>query len=122
MFNVNTTNYSISMSKGDTGTIQINTVTEYTFAAEDRAVFTLKNSSKEIVKEVISELADNGGVFVVSFLNNDTDKLETGTYKWDIRYILHPYYDDKGKIVNGDQVITPYPPMTLNLLDVVGEV
>lgn len=122
MFNVNTTNYSISMSKGDTGTIQINTVTEYTFAAEDRAVFTVKNSSGEIVKEVISELTENGGTFTVSFLNDDTDHLATGAYSWDIRYVLHPYYDSAGKIVNGDQVITPMLPMTLNLLNVVGEV
>ncbi len=122
MFNVNTTNYSISMSKGDTGTIQINTVTEYTFAAEDRAVFTVKNSSGEIVKEVISELTENGGTFTVSFLNDDTDHLATGAYSWDVRYVLHPYYDSAGKIVNGDQVITPMLPMTLNLLNVVGEV
>ena len=122
MFIVNTTNYSISMSKGDTGTIQINTVTEYTFAAEDRAVFTVKNSSGEIVKEVISELTENGGTFTVSFLNDDTDHLATGAYSWDVRYVLHPYYDSAGKIVNGDQVITPMLPMTLNLLNVVGEV
>jgi hypothetical protein len=39
-----------------------------------------------------------------------------------VRYIIHPYYDDSGNIVDGDQVITPRQPMELQLLQVVGEV
>ena len=51
-----------------------------------------------------------------------TDSLAAGTYQWDVRYVIHPYYDDDGNIVNGDQVITPHQPMEMQLLNVVGEV
>ena len=120
MFNVN--GYDITLSKGDTGVIRITTTTTYTFAAEDRAVFTLKDGTGAIVKEVVAELTEENGVFTVEFFNGDTDQLAAGSYNWDVRYVIHPYYDESGKIINGDQVITPRQPMGLTLLNVVGEV
>ena len=60
--------------------------------------------------------------FTVYFLNADTDSIAPGVYSWDVRYIIHPYYDDAGRIVDGDQVLTPNAPMNLNLLTVVGDV
>jgi hypothetical protein len=58
----------------------------------------------------------------VSFYNADTDTLAAGAYTWDVRYIIHPNYEDAGNIVDGDQVITRQQPMELQLLQVVGEV
>lgn len=118
MFNVN--GYDITLSKGDTGAILITTTTTYTFDENDRAVFTLKDGSGAIVKEVIAGLTN--GAFTVEFYNQDTDTLASGNYSWDVRYVIHPYYDDAGRIINGDQVITPRQPMSLTLLNVVGEV
>lgn len=60
--------------------------------------------------------------FTVTFMNADTDTLATGGYTWDVRYVINPYYDEDGKIVDGDQVITPNSPMSMNLLTVVGDI
>jgi hypothetical protein len=68
----------------------------------------------------VCAMTDNA--FVVYFLNADTDSLAPGGYSWDVRYIIHPYYDSEGKLIDGDQVITPKTPMTMNLLTVVGDV
>lgn len=119
MFSV--TGYSISLSRGDTGAIKLTANTDYTFTSDDRALFSVKNAVGETVKEVVSALDENNA-FTVTFFNSDTDSLAAGAYTWDVRYIIHPYYDSDGNIVNGDQVITPIQPMSLQLLQVVGEV
>lgn len=113
--------YTITLSRGDTGAIKFTAETEHVFDAVDRALFSVKNAVGEVVKQAAFEIDENKS-FVVSFLNADTDTLAAGTYSWDVRYVLHPYYDDDGNIVDGDQVITPRQPMDLQLLQVVGEV
>ena len=119
MFNVD--GYVITLSRGDTGAIKFTADTEHTFNSEDRALFSIKNAIGDMVKQQAYELDENKS-FVVSFFNADTDSLAAGTYSWDVRYIIHPYYDSDGKIVDGDQVITPREPMSMQLLQVVGEV
>lgn len=119
MFSVD--GFKISLSRGDTGAIKFTAETEYTFAAEDRALFSVKNAVGEVVKQSVFEL-DEHKSFVVTFFNADTDNLSAGAYSWDVRYIINPYYDASGNIVDGDQVITPNAPMELQLLQVVGEV
>lgn len=119
MFNVD--GFTISLSKGDTGAIKFKANTSYTFAAEDRALFSIKNAVGEVVKQSAFEL-DNEKSFIVTFFNADTDNLNPGAYLWDVRYIINPYYDSQGRIIDGDQVITPKQPMELQLLQVVGEV
>lgn len=119
MFKVEGT--TITLSRGDTGAIKITADTDYTFAAEDRALFSIKNNVGEVVKQSAFELDENKA-FVVTFFNHDTDTLAATGYTWDVRYIINPYYDAEGRIVNGDQVITPNEPMAFNLLNVVGEV
>ena len=113
--------YVITLSRGDTGAIKFIADTDYTFDAADRALFSIKNAIGEVVKQIASALDENKA-FVVNFFNADTDMLAAGAYQWDVRYIIHPYYDASGKIVDGDQVITPKMPMEMQLLQVVGEV
>ena len=119
MFGVN--GYVITLSRGDTGAIKFTAQTDYTFESVDRALFSVKNAIGEVVKQAAFALDENKS-FVVSFFNADTDNLAAGAYSWDVRYIIHPYYDDEGNIIDGDQVITPRQPMELQLLQVVGEV
>ena len=119
MFNVE--GFVITLSRGDTGALKITAETDYTFAANDRALFSVKNNNGEVVKQAAFPLDENKA-FVVTFFNADTDRLAAGGYTWDVRYIINPYYDAAGNIVNGDQVITPKTPMDLQLLQVVGEV
>ena len=113
--------YTISLSRGDTGAIQFNTDTEYTFSENDRALFSVKNALGQVVRQQAYPLDENKS-FVVNFANADTDTLPAGTFSWDVRYVINPYYDDQGNIIDGDQVITPKAPMEMQLLQVVGEV
>lgn len=124
MFSVEGT--EITLSRGDTGALRIkanvtrkDTGEEYTFGENDRALFSIKYGST-VVKQKICEMTDN--VFTVIFYNADTDQLSSGGYTWDVRYVINPYYDESGNIVDGDQVITPNTPMTMNLLTVVGDI
>ena len=126
-FNVDGT--TISLSRGDTGAVRVEADTDYEFQNEydgstvhgDRAVYTVKDTTGAIVKEKYYPIDENKG-FNIYFLNSDTDKLAVGSYEWDVRYVLHPYYDAQGRIDDGDQVITPEKPMDIKLLKVVGEV
>lgn len=119
MFIVNTETNEIQLSRGDTGGIII-AVEGYTFGEDDRALFSIKAGNGQVVKQNAYQMTDNQ--FLVTFYNADTDTLAPGGYTWDVRYVIHPYYDDSGNIVNGDQVLTPSLPMTCNLLTVVGEI
>ena len=117
--------YNIRLSRGDTGAMKVKATATlegepFTFGPDDRALFSIKNGQGEIVKEKVAELVNNE--FTVYFKNADTDNLAPTNYSWDVRYIIHPYYDSTGRIVDGDQVITPNEPMTMNLLTVVGDV
>lgn len=122
MYNVD--GYNISLSRGDTGALKVTATATlggepFTFGSDDRALFSIKNGSGDIVKEKIAQMDDNS--FTVYFLNADTDSLAPGQYSWDVRYIIHPYWQN-GRIIDGDQVITPKEPMSMNLLTVVGDV
>lgn len=117
--------YNITLSRGDTGAMKVTAEATlagepFTFGADDRALFSIKNGQGEIVKEKVAAMVNNA--FTVYFLNADTDNLSPTTYSWDVRYIIHPYYDSRGRIIDGDQVITPKEPMSMNLLTVVGDV
>lgn len=112
--------FTITMSRGDTGSVVIR-ATGHTFGADDRAMFTLKSAEGTVVKQGVYPI-DDAGRITVPFLNAETDYLAPGTYKWDVRYVIHPYYNDDGDIVDGDQVITPKLPQTLELLPAVGEI
>lgn len=121
MFNVNGS--TINISCGDTGSVDVNV--DYDFSTDDRALFTVKNSNGAIVMERIYEIENRK--FTIYFTNSDTDKLSAGGYPYDIRFVINPRYMD-GKIVDGDQVITPNAPglqsttATINILPVVGEI
>lgn len=121
MFSID--NGAISLSRGDTASFTV-TATGYTFAEADRALFTVKDGNGEVIMERVYELATElgNGVFLVQFSNSDTDQLPPGTYTWDVRYIIGPYYDATGRIVDGDQVITPKAAQNLTLISTVGEV
>ena len=121
MFSVD--GYSITLSRGDTAAFRINISFngDYTPEATDRVLFTIKDGSGQIVKQKIYALDENNG-FNVYLYNDDTDDLSVASYRWDIRYVIHPYYDPSGKIADGDQVITPELPMGITLLSVVGDI
>ena len=122
---------TITLTKGDTGSVKIRAnklvdeegeeVEPFPFNPQDRCVFTIKNAVGAEIRRIQAEL-DEEGAFVVQFTNSDTENLPAGNYPWDVRYVINPYYDESGRIVNGDQVITPRDPMTMTLKNPVGEV
>lgn len=123
MFNVE--GYTITLSRGDTGALRITATATldgqpFTFGEDDRALFSIKNGQGEIVKEKVAAMENNS--FVVYFLNADTESLSPSNYQWDVRYVIHPYYDSEGRIIDGDQVITPKTPQTMTILTVVGDI
>lgn len=120
MFIVNPETNQIQISRGDTGAIII-AVTGYSFDENDRALFSIKGNNGQVVKQKAYPI-DANGRFMVTFYNADTDTLAPGAYSWDVRYVIHPYYNDSGDIVDGDQVLTPKLPMGVQLLTVVGEI
>ncbi len=122
MFSID--NGAISLSRGDTAAFTVTANADCAFQAEDRALFTVKDASGEVILERVYALDTElgNGVFRVQLSNADTDSLPTGAYSWDVRYILHPYYDEDGRIVDGDQVITPKAAQNLTLIATVGEV
>ena len=125
MFIVNGTN--ITLSRGDTGAMRIHadakrkdTGADFTFGENDRAVFTIKGNG-QVMKEKAYQMTDN--TFTVVFFNHDTDQFSPGSYSWDVRYVINPYYEQGRDIpIDGDQVLTPNNPMSMNLLTVVGDI
>ena len=110
---------TITLSRGDTGEVSIG-VSGYSFGSNDRALFTVRNASNQEVKMRRElEIVDN--IVTVTFVNSDTDSLPAGRYEWDVRYVINPVYEN-GQIVDGDEVITPELPMTINLLTTVGQI
>jgi len=119
MFVVDADKKTITLNRGDTGEVTI-TVSGYTYQADDRALFTIKDSSGSVVKQTVYEMTDNA--FTVEFANADTDYLSPGIYYWDVRYIVNPQYDAQGNIVDGDGVGTPGSPFQIIILSTVGQV
>jgi len=118
MFSVDPTSKKISLSRGDTGAFTI-TVSGYTFGEDDRCVFTIKGGN-QIVKQVAYPMVNNS--FTVTMFNADTDKFNAGSYTWDVRFVIHPYYDEAGNVIDGDQVLTPTLPLNFDLQMVVGDI
>lgn len=111
MFSVNYETGAITMNIGDTGSFQVEAHRDddVSWTEYDRATLTVKRSDGVIVLERDYGLADDelgNGVIGIEFQNNDTDTWDPGTYTWEIRYVVNPYYAD-GRIASGDIVRTP---------------
>lgn len=116
--------YHITLSAGDTGGIKVRARATlngeaFTFGSDDRALFSIRNGQGEIVIEKVAQMTNN--IFNVYFQNSDTEALPAGDYPWDVRYIIGPLYSG-GKVVDGNQVITPKRPQVLTIEGTVGKV
>ena len=111
MFRVNFETGEIVMNVGDTGCFEVKGEREdlLPWTDDDRAVFTVRNAAGDNVITRVYGLNDEelgNGVVLIQFHNNDTDGLEPGSYSWELRFVVNPYYDGD-TIVDGDVVRTP---------------
>ena len=112
MFYVDGITRSVTLTKGDTGPL-ILSAEDYAFADEDRAILIVTDHcGTDVIRKV---QAPQNGKFQIVFGNADTEFLAPGEYRFRVRFVLHPYYDESGEIVNGNQMIS-FGPMTLMLL------
>lgn len=109
----------IRVSRGDTGLI--------TFEAEgidltenDRAVFKVKNLSGDVMMEKV--IAPERNRVTVPFVHEDTEALKPGRYEWDIRYVIDAVEDGDGRVTDGREVLTPFPPGEFRIERTVGEI
>ena len=124
----------IVMSQGDTAILQFKVNSDYTFTADDKAMFTLrtiiKNSSRALNSEdkgniVLARIVtpSTDGTVTIIMTNSMTDILKPGDYEYDVRYIIDPQYDAGGTlIIDGSNVITPMWPEKFTLVRSIGEV
>ena len=111
---------TITLSRGDTGTVTIG-VSGFTFASNDRCVFSIRDGNGQVIVRRELEIPDNA--VTITFVNSDTDSLPSGNYEWDVRFVVNPVYDQQtGEIMDGDEVNTPELPMPLRLLPTVGQI
>lgn len=110
---------TIRLSRGDTGVIHF-AVEGKGLTDEDRAVFTIRRRSGAMLLQKVIPPVD--GAFFVPFTNDETDGWQPGEYSWDIRIALGAVTDENGRVTDGREVITPFPPSRLEVVKVVGEV
>lgn len=121
MFVVDPATKKITLHRGDTGIVTF-TASGYTYGADDRALFTVKDrAGTEIIKTAYA-MTDNA--FTVEFTNPLTDSLAPGKYYYDVRYVVDPEYDSgTGQIIeDGDDIYTPGSPFEIEILSTVGEI
>lgn len=133
MFRIDTETGAIELNVGDTGSFELEAHrdddTDWT--EDDRAVFTVRSAAGANVIERLYRLDDDeglgNGVILVELHNDDTDDLAAGAYTWEVRFVVNPYYDTDGRIIDGDIVQTPGidgngNPMTLTLKSVQADI
>lgn len=118
MFKAN--NRMIMLSQGDTGILRFE-VKGTSLTSKDRAVLTVKNGKGATVIRKIAQ-PQKFDEIMIPFVNGDTENLPVGSYEWDIRVVIDAKFDNKGDVVDGQAIVTPYPPGVLTIVKVVGSV
>lgn len=86
----------------------------------DRAVFTIRRKNGAILTQKVIPPVD--GAIYVPFTNDETDGWKAGDYEWDIRIALGAVLDERGRVTDGREVITPWAPGRFEVVKVVGEI
>ena len=100
--------YAISLTRGDTATLEI-TFTGDAPTANDQVITALKKNANR--KSAIWEKTiprQPTGEYLLDIASEDTEDLQPGDYWWDIRIL----YED-------GQITTPFSPAAFHVLEVV---
>lgn len=99
----------VTITSGDTGIFDIVPDSSGRIPSDsDIAVFTVKDriGGKILIQKKLTP--NEKGIVTVVLNNSDTDKIKSGSYVWDIRYVVSPTYDSKGNITDGEEITTPF--------------
>ena len=131
---------SVTMHRGDTGAYWVHCARGdgEPFGAEDRMIFTVRDSAGEVVLQRFYRLDTEAGdgICLIQFHNNDTDTWPNGLYATERRYVIGARWDGDApagdcvnaltagvRIIEGDTVRVPERGQsTMTLSDVYGEV
>ena len=126
MFVVDMNNCSIRMHAGDTGTISYEITPS--LGQGDYAIWTMRNSRGEIVKQNIMQITDSYAS--VQFSPEDTMNLDAGNYRYDIRVLVGAVNLEEILISDGggfrfasvQEVDTPMEAVAVNIIGPVGKI
>lgn len=111
----------IRLTQGDTGILTINAKdSDHVFTEADKAVFTARKQSGSLLVEMVLQPEADGRV-QIPFTSDLSDGWKPGDYKWDIRYVIDAVIEN-GRVVDGNEVITPMAPSVLTIMEAVGKV
>lgn len=106
MFRIDHDTGAIVMHAGDTGAYKVRAVRQSgtAWTANDRLVFTVRNSSGTAVMQRYYRLDTElgNGVAVIQFHNPDTDEWPAGIYQTERRYVAGALWD--GEVQTGECV------------------
>lgn len=97
MFTYDSETGSVSMHQGDTGAyiVHASRKSGEPWTANDRMLLTIWNGSAPLIQRIYRldrQDIGNGNV-LIEFKNADTDKIPTGNYAMERRYIINPIWD-----------------------------
>lgn len=125
LFEVNGTR--IRLTQGDSGLLTID-VSGVKLTENDRAVFSMckalrgdgrwKKMGAQFLEAVLTPDVRRG-VFQMPFVSSDTEKWPAGRYLWDVRVVLDAVETD-GRVTDGREVFTPFPPGEMTIERTVG--
>lgn len=105
---------AITMAAGDTATLQVDIEWDK-LTAGDVVLFAVfdPNQTEDLLCKV-AEIEE--GNAVIRLCNHDTRDIKSGIYKWNLRIVTSPAFDENGNVVAdecSDDVITVFdtPPM-----------
>lgn len=107
----------IELPSGDTMTIRVNVKND----GYDAVIFSIFNKKEGLdLLRLAAPIQDGQAVIRVS--NQDTRDLEPGKYKWQLRFVSDPEYDDAGNIIandDADDVVSMFGSEALPLPDFI---
>lgn len=110
----------ITITRGDTALLSI-TAEGVALTKNDRAVFTVSRGNGGILMEKVA-VPDRENRVLIPFLNSETQGWREGSYSWDVRYVLGALTDERGRVIDGDEVLTPIRPGELTVIKAVGSI
>lgn len=100
-FQYSTSSGRITCPRGDTGALNFTFSGAISLKPGDMLVFGLYNTStKETVLRKQVEIVD--GAAVLLFSNADTRDIPVGSYKYNLRVVTDPEYDEHGQVICSD--------------------